>query len=119
MSKAPIVHIEIPAEDPHQAGEFYGELFGWDIDYDEQMDYVQFLSQEGLGGGMPEVGEMAQAGDVILYIQSEDIEGDLEKIQAKGGKTVVPKTEIPTVGFFALFSDPTGNTLGLFSGPEG
>jgi predicted enzyme related to lactoylglutathione lyase len=28
----------------------------------------------------------------------------------------VPKTEIPGMGWYAIFSDPTGNRIGLFTG---
>jgi predicted enzyme related to lactoylglutathione lyase len=52
---------------------------------------------------------------VLLYISTDDIDATLAKIEAHGGKTVVPKTEIPQVGWFGIFTDPTGNRVALFT----
>ena len=38
----------------------------------------------------------------------------LEEIEGAGGKIVREKSEIPNVGWMALFSDVFGNVLGLF-----
>ena len=48
----------------------------------------------------------------------------LAKIEANGGKAIMPKTEIPGVGWFGVFADATGGTLALYTGnpeanPEG
>jgi predicted enzyme related to lactoylglutathione lyase len=43
------------------------------------------------------------------------IDATLETIEAHGGKTVLPKREIPHVGWWAVFADPSGNHLGLFT----
>jgi predicted enzyme related to lactoylglutathione lyase len=32
-----------------------------------------------------------------------------------GGVVVQPKMEIPGVGWFGMFKDPTGNTMALFT----
>lgn len=46
----------------------------------------------------------------------DDLQAYLDKPASLGGKTVVPPTPIPDVGAFALFHDPEGNLVGLFSG---
>ena len=53
----------------------------------------------------------------IIYLNSEnDLQPTLDKIEPNGGKVLVPKTQIsPKMGFFALFLDPEGNKLGLYS----
>jgi hypothetical protein len=66
-------------------------------------------------GGFPLLDENNKPGDVTVYLDSDDIEADLEKIEANGGKKILGKTEIPKVGWFAYFADPTGNRLGLFT----
>jgi len=38
----------------------------------------------------------------------------LERIEAAGGTTVVPETEIPNMVTFAMFQDPQGNLVGLY-----
>ncbi|MBV9707198.1 MAG: VOC family protein, partial [Chloroflexi bacterium] len=42
----------------------------------------------------------------------------LAKVEELGGKTVRSKTEIPNTGWFAIFTDPTGNTIALFTNTE-
>ncbi len=119
MAKHPVVHLEISAADPKAAGEFYGDLFGWKIEVDERFDYVQFMGEEtGIGGAFVEVSDTYKAGQILPYIQvpANEMEAFLEKAEGLGGKTVTPKTEIPEVGCFAIFVDPTGNAIGLFAG---
>ena len=43
----------------------------------------------------------------------------LEKIVANGGKVLAPKTEIPNIGWYAFFSDPTGNNMALYKSISG
>jgi uncharacterized protein len=50
---------------------------------------------------------------VTLYVQVDAIDPTLEKIEESGGKTIVPRTEIPQVVTYALFTDPAGNMVGL------
>jgi predicted enzyme related to lactoylglutathione lyase len=115
MSKHPIVHIEFSANDPEQAGKFYGDLFGWEIQQMPEMNYAMFDSGEGIGGGLNPVQDDYPAGTVVVYIGTDDIEATLERVAELGGSTVVPKSEIPGMGWFALFNDPTGNMIGLFT----
>ena len=84
-----------------------------------EMDYVTFGAKPGPAGGFNVVdNQMTKAGDVLIYIQTGDIETTLNKIESLGGQTLLPKTEIPTIGWFAVFTDPTGNRVGLFTGLE-
>jgi predicted enzyme related to lactoylglutathione lyase len=113
MSKRAIVHIEIPAGDAAEAAAFYSDLFGWDIQRDEAMHYTMFETGSVAGGFNP-LSEQVKPGDILLYIESEDIEADLKRIEDKGGKTLMPKQEIPNMGWFVFFADPAGNRMGLF-----
>ena len=68
-----------------------------------------------VGGGFPKVdGNVAKKDRVLIYVDSNDIEADLKKVEAAGGKTLHGKEEIPGWGWWAMFSDPTGNSLGLY-----
>ena len=50
-----------------------------------------------------------------MYIEAEDIESKLKEIETAGAKIIKGKTGIsPEFGFFALFADPSGNTIGLW-----
>ena len=115
MPKHAVVHIEIPAEDPKAAGEFYRKLFDWKIVEDENMNYVMFEPEEGPGGGFPKLDETFKPGDITLYIGCEDVDAMLAKAEGLGAKVLVPKTEIPGMGWFAFFEDPTGNRMGVYA----
>lgn len=116
MAHHPVVHIEIPAHDQSASGKFYGDLFGWKIQEYPELNYAMFEPEDGPGGGFPKVdGEGVTPGSVLVYVGTDDIEASLAKAESLGGSTVVPKTEIPGMGWFAVFSDPTGNRLALYT----
>ncbi len=121
MASHPIVHIEIPATSSSAAGKFYGDVFGWKIEADQMYNYVQFQSEGGPGGGFVELGVENpvnvhyKADSLLVYLGTDDIDASLAAVEAHGGKTLLPKTEIPHVGWWAVFSDPSGNRLALFT----
>jgi len=43
----------------------------------------------------------------------ESIEKAVAAVASAGGKEIMPKTPIPTVGYFAYCQDTEGNLLGL------
>ncbi len=116
MSEHPIVHVEIAAPDPQAVSRFYAGLFGWSTQPIPGMNYIRFQSADGQTGGFVEPGGPLhhQTGELLVYVGSDDIEGDLRKAEQLGGKVLVPKTEIPRTGWFGIFQDPAGNRLGLF-----
>jgi len=115
MSKRNVVHVEIPAANVEAAGKFYKELLSWKIQHDPQLNYSMWEAGDGTGGGFPAVSDEAPAGHVLVYIHSDDIEADLKKVEQLGGTVIHPKAEIPNIGWFGLFKDPTGNVLGLYT----
>ena len=116
MSANPIVHIELSAVDLQSAGKFYSDLFGWTVKSFAGSDYLTFEAPPGPGGGFNVVDKEHKRGEIIPYIQVDDIEAVLTKIVAHGGKTIREKSEIPGEGHFGIFEDPSGNRVGLFSG---
>ena len=115
MSKRNIVHVEIPAVNVEGAGKFYESLFGWKLQHMPEMNYTMWEDGSGSGGGFPQVSEENPAGQVLVYIDSDDIEADLKKVEKLGGKVLHPKTEIPQMGWYGVFQDPTGNVIGLYT----
>jgi len=114
-----ICHLEIPTTDTKRSGEFYNKLFGWEIDHSWGADYAIFNTGEGklTGGGLDRKDEITP-GKIIIYILVDDISAMLEKAVKLGAKKVEEKTEIPNVGWFGLFTDLDGNTIGLFTPKE-
>ena len=74
--------------------------------------------QEGGVGGAVVSGEGYEPSDKgsIVYLNGgEDLAGPLEKVEAAGGKVVIPKTSIGENGFFAHFIDTEGNRVAFHS----
>jgi uncharacterized protein len=107
----PIIHIEIPAKDREASARFYSELFEWETRDLPQMDYTSVQSGN-IAGGLFQSSEK-QPGVVSFYVESDDIDGDLKKVEQLGGKVLAQKTHIPSIGWFAFFTDPHGNVVGL------
>jgi len=115
MSNRNVVHVEIPAANVEAAAKFYQDLFGWKIQPVPEMNYTMWEAGDGSGGGFPEVSADNPVGQVLVYIDSDDIEADLKKVEKLGGKILHQKTEIPGMGWFGIFKDPTGNVLALYT----
>jgi uncharacterized protein len=116
MSKRNIVHVEIPAVNVEGAGKFYQDLFGWKIQPMPEMNYTMWEAGDGDEyGGFPQVSVDNPAGQVLVYIASDDIEADLKQVEKLGGKVLHAKAEIPGNGWFGIFQDPTGNVLALYT----
>jgi predicted enzyme related to lactoylglutathione lyase len=115
MSKRNVVHIEIPAENVQSAAKFYETLFGWKMEHAAEFDYTMWSDGSGYGGGFNKVSDETPADRIVVYIDSDDIESDLQKVEELGGTVVTPKTEIPGTGWFAQFKDPSGNLLALYT----
>lgn len=116
MAKNSICHFEIAARDVKKAGEFYRDLFGWKLDHSMGDEYILFRSEGAPGGGIGRSENFTPGTGVVVYIEVDDIGAYLKKAVKLGGAQTVPKTEIPNVGWFGHFTDPEGNTIGLFTG---
>ncbi len=118
MPNRNIVHIDIPSKDAEQSGKFYHELFDWNITPVPEANYVVWQAGEGSRGGFPLLGGEVKAGDVRIYVGSDDIEADLKKAKALGAQVVLDKKEIGR-GWYGVFRDPSGNLIGLFTRKPG
>lgn len=109
----PVVHFEVSGKDGETLQEFYGSLFDWKIDASNPMGYgvVDTGAGEGIAGG---IGRSEQGdGHVTFYVRVPSCDDYLRKAESLGGKTVVPRTEIPNMVTFALLADPEGNVVGI------
>ena len=111
---AKVVHFEVVGKDAAKLQKFYGEIFDWQINADNPMNYglVSTQGDGNIGGGIGPAQE-GMPGHVTFYIEVDDPDAYLKTIASKGGKTVVPTTVIPDMVTFALFADPEGNVVGL------
>ena len=71
----------------------------------------------GVGGGLIEAEAQKPTSDgPTLYINGGDnLSTPLAKVEASGGKVIMPKTDIGENGFMAQFIDTEGNRIALHS----
>jgi predicted enzyme related to lactoylglutathione lyase len=126
--KNAISWFEIPSTDIDRAQRFYEAIFGISM---VPMGMANFKMRmfpldnpmEGVGGALIQTDGFhvpsATDGPLIYLNGNPDVQGILDRVEAAGGKIMVPKTEIsPEYGFMAVFTDTEGNRIGLHSVPE-
>ncbi len=115
MTKRSVVHIEISTRNAEETIKFYQELFDWKVERFPEMNYTTWEAPEGPGGGFSPLTEANKAGDVLIHVSSDDIEADLKKAKALGATILREKQEIPNIGWWGVFKDPTGNKIALYT----
>jgi len=110
-----LVHFSIPVSDVDISTKFYGELFGWKF---KKMTPTYWLVVDG-SAALSLENEHAKGSMPIIYFSVQNIDESLETATNNGAKVIVPKKDAGDgKSFFATFSDPHGNTIGLWSTNE-
>lgn len=115
----PVVHFEIIGKDGEALRNYYSELFGWEIDADNPMNYgtVQRDGNTnpdgiGIGGGIG-TGPEGYDGHVTFYVEVPNVEAALAQAESLGGSRMMGPEE-PMEGVqIGLFNDPEGRTVGV------
>ncbi|OAQ57770.1 lactoylglutathione lyase family protein [Purpureocillium lilacinum] len=130
-----ICWLEIPVHDAARAQKLYSDIFGWECKPeaipkgDHGVASLHFFSSKGNGVNgvfllMEEGYEATKYGklgkEVLLpplpTFCVEECNATLEKVKNHAGETQCPKTEIGgNMGFYARFTDPEGNVIGIWS----
>jgi uncharacterized protein len=115
----PVVHFEIIGKDAEKLGSYYSELFGWEIDSNNPMNYgiVQRegnVSADGIGisGGIG-AGPEGYSGHVTFYVGVPDVEAALAKAESLGGSRVMGPEKVMEQVEIGLFTDPEGHMVGV------
>ncbi len=115
MSFNTVCHIEWSVTDLERARNFYEGLFGWKCNtWKADPSYMLWCAGDSVGGGFQKVDKVTASMNPLVHILVEKIEDYLEKVIQLGGKVHTPKTEIPTIGWYAIIKDLDGNMIGLF-----
>ena len=64
----------------------------------------------GINGGMMKKGNVSTTTNTIGV---DSVDKAIETVTNAGGKLIMPKTPIPTVGYFAYCQDTEGNLFGV------
>jgi len=119
--------FEIPTTDLERAQKFYETIFDMQmIPMDMPQLKMRMFPVENMmnvGGALcysPDFYNPSSTDGPLVYLNANpDVQNVLDKIEAAGGKIVVPKTEIsPEYGHMAVFIDTEGNRVALHSIPQ-
>ncbi len=120
--------FEIPSKDLRRAQRFYETIFSISMipmdmpNIKMRMFPIDDMSR-GIGGAIVDSGGFhipSSTEGPLLYLNANpDVQKVLDKVEAAGGKILVPKTEIsPDYGYMAVLLDTEGNRIALHSVPQ-
>ena len=118
----PVVHFEVIGKDGDRLKSYYSELFGWEINSDNPMNYG-IVQREGntnsdgigIGGGVGGGPEGAD-GHVTFYVEVPDVEEALAKAESLGGSRVFGPENVTGELVIGLFADVEGHVVGVVNG---
>jgi predicted enzyme related to lactoylglutathione lyase len=113
------VWYDLMTSDPKKAEDFYPKVAGWGTQPFEGMPYTMWTRDGAPIGGVGQVQPAGAPPHWIAYIAVPDVDAAVTQAEGLGGATVVPGTDIPTVGRFAVIADPQGAIFSVFTPTDG
>lgn len=111
-----VAWVDLTTSNIERSGEFYGELFGWDIDdLGEESGGYRFatVASRPVAGLLPTDPEQPIESWTV-YLAVDDIDDAYERAQAAGAHPLVAPYALDGHGRYALVADPGGSVLGLW-----
>lgn len=116
--------FEIPVTNVDEAALFYGRVLGIQLTKGRIKDTDAAFFSVGapiVSGALVQCADnspyqVSACGTIVYLNGGKDLAEPLARVVSNGGMVIVPKTLIaPHIGYYALFSDADGNTIGLHS----
>jgi len=113
--------LELGTTNQNAGKSFYSNLFGWtaeDMPMGPSMTYTMFRSGgNDVGGAYQLMKDQIEAhvpSHWMLYVRVESADAYAASGVKLGAQQIVPPTDIPNVGRFAVVQDPTGANISIF-----
>ena len=111
------VWADLSSSDAGASREYYGKLFGWKIEVSPDPQYggyaIAKIGDKDVAGIGPQMSPEAPTAWTV-YIGSQDVADTAKKVEAAGGKVVVPPMEVGDQGKMLIVQDPSGAHLGVW-----
>lgn len=115
--------FEIPVANMDRAKLFYDTVFNIEVQVQDfegtLMGWFPFAEDKpGASGSLiqNEAYSPSKSKGVLVYFASDDVNNEINRVEAAGGTIIKPKTQIsPDVGYMAVFIDSEGNRIALHS----
>lgn len=111
-----VVHFELSVDDPERAIAFYASVFGWTATKWNGPEEYWLVSTgdpgaPGINGAF--IRKTASRPSLINTIDVSNLDDTVARIMDHGGRVVLPRMAIPTIGWMAFFTDPDGIMTGI------
>lgn len=107
--------VDIFTNDPDATRAFYGELFGWTSEVNEDFGgYINFAKDGVLvAGGMKNTGE-SPVDLWSVYLAAADAEATVNAASKHGGEVELPAMAVGDLGKMAFVHDPGAGRIGIW-----
>jgi predicted enzyme related to lactoylglutathione lyase len=111
----PFVHTELNTQDVGKAKAFYGKLFDWTLEeMPGGMEYTMIKDGANTIGGIMKHPMPGAPSIWISYALVDDINASTTKAKSLGATTIKEAQEVPGMGWFSIFLDPTGACFAMW-----
>jgi len=111
--------VDLASSDSAAARDFYGKLFGWDIEVNPDPQYGGYAlariggkDAAGIGGKMDPNAPTAWS----VYLGTDDIDALAGRVSDAGGTVVMAPFDVGDQGRMAVFQDPSGAFISSWQG---
>ena len=116
----PFVHVDLSCDDPEAAKKFYKSIFDWNFqDFPGFGGWSGLDVGQGVGGGLGKKHDAREPTAWTAYVNVDDVKKTMAKAQKAGATILRPFTEVPGMGYLAVFKDPQGAQIGLWQTAKG
>jgi uncharacterized protein len=113
------VWYELLTTDPTAAERFYTGVLGWGTQKWPPRNYTMWTNHGQPVGGLMALSEAArQAGAPphwMPFVSTPDVDGTAEQARKLGARVLVPPTDTPGVGRWAVLADPQGTPFTAYT----
>ena len=111
-----LTHFAINTDDVEATKGFYGSVFGWQFRQYGPPGFVQILDEDGDTpmGAIQQRRQLVDGEATVGFectIGVEDVDAVREQIVESGGRILIERSTIPSVGHLIAFQDPGGNPV--------
>lgn len=110
--------IDLGTPDQDDAAEFYGALFGWSVEEDENAEQTGGYRTAQLRGkpvgGVMKLMQEGQPPAWLTYVAVEDADATAAKARDAGGNMLAEPMSVLDYGRMAVIADPTGAVFGIW-----
>ncbi|HYI21992.1 MAG TPA: VOC family protein [Candidatus Limnocylindrales bacterium] len=114
-----VAWIDLNSSDAPASRDFYGKLFGWDIEVTQDPQYGGYGMARQEGEDVAGIGPAQDPNAPTawsLYFGSKDLDAFSKKVTDAGGTVVMAPFDVGDQGRMAVYQDPTGAFFSAWQG---